>query len=143
MTAFVVDASVALKWFVMQPDSALADRLLAREFELHAPDLMRAEAANGLWRYFRNGDIRQNQGKSALAKLGRTINVWHRGDDLAGDAFDLAVALDHPAYDCIYLGLARRLGTKVITADRRLVGKVEKTACADLVISLAEFARGR
>jgi len=50
----VVDASVVLKWFLPEPDSAAADLLLEKflndEVELLAPDLMLVEAANALWK---------------------------------------------------------------------------------------------
>src|SRR5260370_29529992 len=50
----VVDASVVLKWFLPEPDSAAADFLLEKflidEVELLAPDLMLAEAASALWK---------------------------------------------------------------------------------------------
>jgi predicted nucleic acid-binding protein len=48
----VVDASVVLKWFLPEPDSAAADFLLEKflndEVELLAPDLMLAERASAL-----------------------------------------------------------------------------------------------
>jgi hypothetical protein len=50
----VVDASVVLKWFLPEPDSAAADFLLEKflndEVELLAPDLMLVEAASALWK---------------------------------------------------------------------------------------------
>jgi predicted nucleic acid-binding protein len=50
----VVDASVVLKWFLPEPDSAAADFLLEKflndEVELVAPDLILVEAASALWK---------------------------------------------------------------------------------------------
>lgn len=34
-------------------------------------------------------------------------------------ALQLAIDLNHPIYDCLYLALAIRLDTHVVTADRR------------------------
>jgi predicted nucleic acid-binding protein len=45
----VIDASVAVKWVVREPDSDAADALLD-DIELIAPVLWLAEAANVLWR---------------------------------------------------------------------------------------------
>src|SRR5437016_3552759 len=50
----VVDASVAIKWFIAEPHKDKADRILA-EFaddsrELIAPDLLIAEVGNALWK---------------------------------------------------------------------------------------------
>ena len=39
-------------------------------------------------------------------------------------ATKLAIDLDHPAYDCIYLALAIARDAKFVTADARLISKV-------------------
>lgn len=50
----VVDASVVLKWFLREPDSAAADSLLEKflnnEADLIAPDLILVETASALWK---------------------------------------------------------------------------------------------
>lgn len=43
---FVVDASVAVKWFIEDNDSARARQLLAGDEALIAPDLVIAEVCN-------------------------------------------------------------------------------------------------
>jgi predicted nucleic acid-binding protein len=48
LTGFVVDASVALKWFLPEVHSDAAARLLREGYRLHAPDLIRAEFGNVL-----------------------------------------------------------------------------------------------
>ena len=54
---FVVDASVAVKLLVDEPDSDAARALTASGEELHAPRLMASEVANALWRKARLGQI--------------------------------------------------------------------------------------
>jgi len=54
----VVDASIALSWFIRQenlPDQAF---LLDNDHVLIAPDLIFAEIANGLWRLVSAGQIK-------------------------------------------------------------------------------------
>jgi len=46
MKKFVVDASVAVKWFVPEIQSAAAERLLDPEIVLSAPDLILSELGN-------------------------------------------------------------------------------------------------
>jgi len=50
----VLDASVALKWFLPEPLSSSAERLLngflKSKLNLHAPDLLLLETANALWK---------------------------------------------------------------------------------------------
>jgi predicted nucleic acid-binding protein len=59
---------------------------------------------------------------------------------LAARAFAIASALAHPAYDCIYLALAERSGTRLVTADRKLVGRLAATQWAGLIIPLGTAA---
>ena len=53
----VVDASVALRWFVEAPGSAAAAQLLSGRERLIAPDLIVAEVANAAWKLARAGEI--------------------------------------------------------------------------------------
>ena len=47
-------------------------------------------------------------------------------EPLLDSALDLAIQLNHPIYDCLYLALALRHDTDVITADRRFVSAIER-----------------
>ncbi|MGD9315617.1 MAG: type II toxin-antitoxin system VapC family toxin [Anaerolineae bacterium] len=54
MTSLVIDASVAVKWFLPEERSAEAllirDAFIEGEYQLIAPDLMLSEFANVLWK---------------------------------------------------------------------------------------------
>ena len=56
-TAYVVDAGVAVKWFVPEIHSAPALRLLRKRFDLQAPELIRVEFGNILWKKCRAGEF--------------------------------------------------------------------------------------
>ena len=43
------------------------------------------------------------------------------GEALVTEALDLALALEHPVQDCVYLALAEREGCELVTADDKLV----------------------
>lgn len=121
MKAAVVDASVAVKWMVRQELTERAYAALAR-FQLIAPSLIIAEMANALWKYARAGLVDPRSFPDMLdgveTRYFKTVPVDER---LTGAALLLAVELDHPAYDCYYLALARRESAPVITDDRRLL----------------------
>jgi predicted nucleic acid-binding protein len=113
----VVDASIALKWVLTEPGSDAAIAL--REDELIAPDLWLAEAANGLWRHVRLGEITMPQ---ALQFLQDLIDAPVASVPLESHlplALQLAIDLRHPIYDCLYLAVALHYDTHVVTADRR------------------------
>ena len=48
--SLIVDASVAVKWFVEEPDSDRARQLEFADEDLIAPDLALAEVGNALWK---------------------------------------------------------------------------------------------
>jgi len=121
VTDIVVDASVAIKWYVREADSETAQRILLAPANLHAPGLLRLELANGLWKNWRRKLVSVGQIGEALTSLDRTIERWHVPERLIAAALKLSFALDHPVYDCIYLALAQELGAPLVTADRRLL----------------------
>jgi predicted nucleic acid-binding protein len=46
------------------------------------------------------------------------------------------VELRHPAYECFYLALAEERRAKLVTADRRLLGRLAGTPWQEDAISL-------
>ena len=121
----VVDASVALKWVLDEPGKEDADALL--DEELIAPALWLLEAANALWRRARRGEISGAEAKERLAELyNAPVTTSAIEDDLPAAA-DLAHALGQPVYDCLYLAVAIRENTHVVTADSRFHAAVERS----------------
>jgi len=121
--AAVVDASVAVKWVVEEPDSAAAAGLLAGTL-LHAPAHWLAEAAHVVWWRALRGEFDRDDAAERVAVLGRAPVRSH---DLAGllpRAFALALAHRVTVYDSLYVALAERLGVKLVTADLRLIAAV-------------------
>lgn len=139
MTGYVVDASVAIKWFVPEPDSALADRVLGSSRLLAAPEFMRIELANALWKNVRNKAISRNVANLSLHDIGRVVHLWHSDASLIADALKMAMDLGHPVYDCIYIALASRLGFTCITADKELIAKLVRTPFKRRVEDLASI----
>lgn len=121
----VVDASVALKWVLSEPGAEVAEALL--DEELVAPALWLVEAANALWRRSLRGEISAEEARERLGELyNAPVTTTAIETDLAAAA-DLALALGHPVYDCLYLALAIRESTYVITADQRFVAAVDRS----------------
>lgn len=122
--SILVDASVAIKWVIDERGSAEAVLLLDRR--LLAPDLICAECANILWKMTARREITTDEADIAAQALeGAEIELVPMRPYLAA-ATALAVALDHPAYDCLYLAVAERLSAPLVTADDRLIRKVRQ-----------------
>ena len=115
----VVDASVALKWVLDEPGSEAAAAL--RDQELIAPALWLAEAANGLWRHARIGDISGDEATVYFSELLKAPVAALPTEPHLERALKLAMEIGHPVYDCIYLALALHHRTHVVTADRRFL----------------------
>jgi len=122
----VVDASVVVDW--VAPDSgpdlpavAVLARLAADEAELLAPRLLLEEVSNALLTGVRR---RRWSGAAADAAQALLRQLPVRLVDEPRDlhrAWDLARRYDnHPIYDLLYVALAERRRTHLITADSTL-----------------------
>jgi len=140
MTAVVIDASVAIKWVVDEPDTSLAMRV-HRQWTTLAPDLLVAECTNILWKKHRRGQVHDDAIEAALAALEViTTGLWPMRR-LVRPGLDLARRLDHPAYDCLYLALAAERDAPFVTADISLVRKLRAAKFDEAeVLTLAEAA---
>lgn len=120
MIGYVVDASIAVKWLVQESFSEEAASLLNDRITLIAPELLFAEAANALWAMCRRGDISNADFTEAVGVLkAAPVAIPASMRQLSAAAGRLAIDLEHPVYDCIYLALAMQEQYPVITADRR------------------------
>jgi predicted nucleic acid-binding protein len=121
VTDLVIDASVAIKWVVDEPGTL--DALSLRRHRLFAPDLLVAECANVLWKKVRRNELTASEALLAARLLQRADVELAPMRALLEPATGLAIALDHPAYDCAYLALAESLSCDLVTAGRRLAEK--------------------
>ncbi len=135
----VIDASVAIKWFIPEADSPTADALLAQGFAFHAPDFLKLELGNAFWKNVLRGHIPADAFHVVLPELELSINHWHPTTALLPEAFELACELQHPIYDCIYLALAKRHALPLVTADRKLATKLKETAHGDRLVGLSQW----
>ena len=124
MTVLVVDASVAIKWFTPEIYTPAAERLLASPAEFAAPDLLFAEIASILRKKVLRGELRDEKAVQAFEKLQQIDVKTVPCRELAEEAYGLAVRTGASAYDSMYLALAVRLETRLITADLRLFNTI-------------------
>lgn len=138
MTPLVVDASVALKWVLVEPDSAVAETVLFNP--LIAPDWWRVEVANGLWKALDRGEIDLEEARAGLARFASVAVETDDASGLLDDAMVLAARLKHAVYDCLYLALAVRRDTRMITADHKFTKAVlREPELAARVVLLADY----
>jgi predicted nucleic acid-binding protein len=123
----VVDASVALKWFVPEVHSEAATRLLDEGWDLQAPDLIRAELGNILWKKWRRQELSAEDGAQILADFTYFPLEIVPAKGLTAAAWEIARAYERSFYDSLYLALAQTSGTIFVTADQKLCRALEAT----------------
>ncbi len=125
---FVLDASVAIKAHVAEPDTALAIDWLGRATSVLVPDMFFVEVGQALLRHRRENRLDYADVKSAMAELALAAEVPLGGAALLSRALDLAQQLSHGLHDCMYLSPAERCHCPVLTADAKLTNKVRQNA---------------
>ena len=131
---FVVDASIAAKWFVQENLHAESLLLLARRERLAAPDLIVAEIGNIAWKKCLRGEIPRGQAETMAVAVGGYIPTLQPSTSLIERALDLALTLGHPVYDCLYLACTEFLGGTLVTADSQFRDALRGTPYASLIL---------
>lgn len=127
MSVFVVDASVAAKWFFDEPLSDDAARLLDASHTLHVPDFFFLEIDSVLCKKMRRGEISRGEAQEIHSSIGIFPLQKHPFQPLGDPAFELAAQTQSSPYDCLYLILAIVLGAQMVTADRHFYDKIFKS----------------
>jgi predicted nucleic acid-binding protein len=140
VNTFVVDASIAVKWVIEEKGTAAA-LSLRKQAKLIAPELLVAECANILWKKVRRDELSKDEALLAARLLqGADLELFSTRGLLDAAAL-IAIDLDHPAYDCLYVALAAERDCRFVTADDRLLRRLARHgALRERVISLNDAA---
>jgi predicted nucleic acid-binding protein len=131
----VVDASLALKWFVNEPLGQESANQVLKDIEnnpkLYAvPELFFAEMSHIFCKVFEDTD-RVQESISILETLGfERVGFGH---ELLQMAAELAVKYQLSGYDSIYLATAKLLGGQWYTFDQQAAKKVNSQALVKLL----------
>lgn len=128
MSSLVVDASVAVKWFVPEIHSDAAAAWLDRGVDLLAPDLIFAEVGNIVWKKIARHEIDDDEARRILRAFQSIPFASRAAASLLPIAFEIAFGLSRTVYDCMYLALAVAEDSVVVTADRKLYDVVAASA---------------
>ena len=121
----VVDASIVVKWLIVEEDTPVALSALEEWKEkgvrLSAPYFMLAEVTNALHRRVRRGELSIDSALDMLDYLLSLEIELHETSRIHHRALTFASRLNHgAAYDSHYLALAETLDCDLWTADQRL-----------------------
>ncbi|HSN78105.1 MAG TPA: type II toxin-antitoxin system VapC family toxin [Anaerolineae bacterium] len=127
LSRVVVDASVAIKWFVPEVHAEAACRLLQEGMTLLAPDLIWAEVANALWRKWREKELSAETVQEILTDFRRFPLHIQSGESLYDVAWRVAQGSGRTFYDSLFLALAMSTGCPLVTADLRFFNALRDT----------------
>jgi predicted nucleic acid-binding protein len=118
--SLVLDSSVVIKWFIDEPLHEHARHLLEAGESLHAPDLLVAEVGNIAWKKATRREIDAQHAHAIALALRELPLSLHPSGELVDRALQIALAINHPVYDCLYVACAEMLDGTLFTADERL-----------------------
>ena len=137
----VLDTSVIIKWFrhgevLAQQALALREAYLDGQIEVTLPSLLAYELANVL-RY--KVDLSAEQVQAAVRSLFDMDLTWVLPSSaVMGRAGELARTHDTTVYDATFAALAESLGATFVTADARLVRRLEALRCVRFLGRIAD-----
>jgi len=135
----VVDASVAIKWYLPEIHSAEARLLVkGKQFvgyeRLRIPDLFFPECGNILWKRQRRGELSMERVTAIMDALLALPFVVHAHSPLMQAAMVIASNTDRSVYDSLYVALAMQEQTHLITADEKLYKALQKSPIASFLL---------
>jgi predicted nucleic acid-binding protein len=125
MGKFVVDASVVLKWIPGKMEEGVEtarkvyEMAVAEKCELWAPDLLLIESLNIL---VNKRKVKVNLAVKGMQMIGRIVKLEYFDKENIGELQKLMENYKISAYDGLYVYLAMKLGCKLVTVDKKLLG---------------------
>ena len=134
MSLFVVDASVAAKWFLPAAGETLTEEALeflrgytTGQTRLIVPDVFWAEFANILWKAVHQGRCTKNAADTAIVAMKDRKLPTVPSLALLETAFAIANTFERSVYDSLYVALAVSSEAQLVTADERLARALAAT----------------
>ena len=122
---FALDACIALKVVLPEPDSDLARALMEdyknRVHDLIAPDTLPVEVAHAMTRAERQGVLLPADGFHRFQQFTAAMPKLHDYKPLLPRAYELSSQFRIGVFDCLYIALGEREQCKVVTVDKRMI----------------------
>src|SRR6266700_6297386 len=115
MTLYVLDDSVALKWFIEEDFADVARLLQEDQYDLIAPDLFWPECGNILWKKVQRDELTADEARLIRKGLEQQPITIFPSSLVLEPALELALDTGRTVYDCCYLALAMLNNCKMVT----------------------------
>jgi predicted nucleic acid-binding protein len=124
-STFIIDTSVAIKWYLPEIYQSEAQRFLNPVFDRHAPDFLHAELGSVLLKKVRRREIRVDECRAFVGQLSAVPLIPHEALPLRQAALEIGLQIGSSFYDGLFLALALQLRGRLVTADSKLYRKIQ------------------
>jgi len=123
-STFIIDTSVAIKWYLPEIYQSEAHRFLDLVLDRHAPDFLHAEIGSVLLKKVRRREISVDECRAYLGQLSSIPLIPHEALPLRRVALEIGLQIGSSFHDGLFLALALQLGGRLVTADDKLCRKI-------------------
>lgn len=116
----VVDSNIITYLYLPTEYTELAERLLEQDPDWVAPTLWRSELRNVLAHYLRK-QLLTFDAVFAIQTEAEALLCDREYEPDSYEVLRLVEASDCSAYDCEFVALAKRLGTQLVTMDKKIL----------------------
>jgi len=124
---YVVDASVAIKWYVPEILEREASNFLREKYDLHVPELILPEFSDIIWKKVKRGQMSDEDARRIITAISRRKWRVHSHREIIVSAYAGADATGQTVYDWMYLSLAISLSCEFVTADEKFYYALQNT----------------
>ena len=117
----VLDASAAVEIALDKSNASLFRSALYDADLVIAPDIYPSEITNVFWKYARFGEIESLKCENGIDYCLDLVDDYIGTRNICREVFLEAMNTNHPAYDILYLVVARRHNALLITKDKKLL----------------------
>lgn len=138
MNDFVIDASVAFKWFILEEDSEQALKLLDQLIFFYAPSIFPLEIDSILTKKVRKRELEIGEAlikREAYKKLPYRLIKYDRIEEFA---FRLATEFSITLFDALYLATTVDYEATLYTADKKLFNGLANTPFSEYIKLVGE-----
>ncbi len=126
---YVLDSCVGFKTLLAEQDSDKAQRLCENYqkniHELLSPDVFPMQIAHAITRSERQGRISPVEGARLLTDILNRLPAMHSALPLLPRAYHISSNARIGVYDCLYVALAERERCELVTADDKLIRRLQ------------------
>jgi predicted nucleic acid-binding protein len=116
----VLDASSGIEISLNRNNAQYLDSYISKATKIITSDLYKSEVANVIWKYVNAKLLDKEYAIRTLQLCEGIIDEYIEMDSNNEEALNEGIRLNHSVYDLLYLTIARRVGGKLATMDKKL-----------------------